>query len=118
MKRITSKLFLNKNLRSRTITTLKKPTDEFKFYENFKTKNEEKNKLPNFLNHKTENEFNEYFKALDKVRMEENNLGNKERVKELDEEVLKTLTILRESGISNLKLQSYYQYLISPLDQK
>eukprot|EP01080_Neovahlkampfia_damariscottae_P001150 gene1150-10664_t len=110
----TSKIFKN-NFKS--ISTLKKQ-EAFKFYDNFKTNNDQNNKLPNSLNKKTEREFIEYFEALDKVRLEEKKIGNIPRVEELDQLALNTITILRESGISSLKLQTFYQYLISPLDQK
>jgi Xaa-Pro aminopeptidase len=105
---------LKRLTRNITSSSLKK---DLEFYSNFKNNVEIKNKLPNYLNDKNEKIFFEYFEALNRVRKEENENGNIQRVIQLDDQALKTITELRESGISSLKLQTFYQYLMSPLHE-
>jgi uncharacterized protein YgiM (DUF1202 family) len=102
---------------TRSISSSSPLKKDFEFYLNFKNNVETKNKLPNYLNDKNEKIFLEYFEALNKVRKEENENGNIQRVIQLDNQALKTITELRESGISPLKLQTFYQYLMSPLHE-
>lgn len=89
-------------------------TKETNFYVLLKDKKDDCfQNLPRKIDEKTDQIYHHFFESLEKVRDEELNSGNKNRVQELDEKALQVLTTLRENGISTLKIQGYYKYFVN-----